>query len=128
VVPLLARVYPNGSADVNQFQAAGGPAFVIRELLDAGLMHEDVSITRAGLRLHPHAAHGGDGRRRAARAGAGAERDDGVLRTAQPFSATGGLKLLTGNLGRAVIKVSAVPEDRHTVEAPAASSRRRRPC
>ncbi len=121
VVPLLARVYPNGSADVNQFQAAGGPAFVIRELLDAGLMHEDVlSITRAGLRPYTQMPHmvGTDG---------GVQRepvpaqsaDDGVVRTAaQPFSATGGLKLLTGNLGRAVIKVSAVPEDRHSVEAP----------
>ncbi|HEY0955939.1 MAG TPA: phosphogluconate dehydratase [Roseateles sp.] len=120
-VPLLARVYPNGSADVNQFQAAGGPGFVIRELLDAGLMHEDVlSVGGEGLRPYtfvPHAVgQGGEVVREALPA---ASRDEGVVRTAAaPFSATGGLKLLAGNLGRAVIKSSAVPEDRHTVEAP----------
>ena len=121
VVPLLARVYPNGSADVNQFQAAGGPGFVIRELLDAGLMHGDVlTVAGAGLRDYgfvPRAVgQGGEVVREALPAASG---DDGVVRTASaPFSATGGLKLLDGNLGRAVIKVSAVPEDRHTVEAP----------
>ncbi|MBI3346088.1 MAG: phosphogluconate dehydratase [Burkholderiales bacterium] len=121
VVPLLARVYPNGSADVNQFQAAGGPGFVIRELLDAGLMHEDV-ISVAGDSLRPYTfvptavGQGGEVKRDALQAASG---DEGVVRTAAaPFSATGGLKLLAGNLGRAVIKVSAVPEDRHTVEAP----------
>ncbi|MCH7345592.1 phosphogluconate dehydratase [Pelomonas sp. CA6] len=121
VVPLLARVYPNGSADVNQFQAAGGPGFVIRELLRAGLMHEDV-LTVAGPSLQAY------GRVPVAAGEQGvawqdlppASRDPEVLRGAdQPFSATGGLKLLQGNLGRAVIKVSAVPEDRHWVEAPA---------
>lgn len=121
VVPLLARVYPNGSADVNQFQAAGGPGFVIRELLDAGLMHEDViSVGGAGLRPYafvPRAVgQGGEVVREALPAAA---IDDSVVRTAAaPFSATGGLKLLAGNLGRAVIKSSAVPEDRHTIEAP----------
>ncbi|MBV8035674.1 phosphogluconate dehydratase [Roseateles sp.] len=121
VVPLLARVYPNGSADVNQFQAAGGPGFVIRELLDAGLMHEDVlSVAGNGLRPYtfvPQAVgQGGEVVREPMPAASG---DDGVVRTAAaPFSATGGLKLLDGNLGRAVIKVSAVPEDRHMVEAP----------
>ena len=121
VVPLLARVYPNGSADVNQFQAAGGPGFVIRELLDAGLMHEDVlSVGGEGLRPYtfvPRAVgQGGAVVREPLAAGSG---DDSVVRgAAEPFSATGGLKLLDGNLGRAVIKVSAVPEDRHTVEAP----------
>ncbi|MFT7773297.1 phosphogluconate dehydratase [Roseateles sp.] len=121
VVPLLARVYPNGSADVNQFQAAGGPGFVIRELLDAGLMHEDVlSIAGDSLRPYtfvPHAVgQGGEVVREPMPAASG---DDAVVRTAAaPFSVTGGLKLLDGNLGRAVIKVSAVPEDRHTVEAP----------
>jgi phosphogluconate dehydratase len=121
VVPLLARVYPNGSADVNQFQAAGGPGFVIRELLDAGLMHEDV-LSIAGDNLRPYAfvpravGQGGEVIRDALPAASG---DDGVVRTAAaPFSATGGLKLLDGNLGRAVIKSSAVPEDRHTIEAP----------
>ena len=121
VVPLLSRVYPNGAADVNQFQEAGGPAFVIRELLDAGLMHEDV-LSVAGDSLRPFATvpgltAGGIGWT-ALPAESG---DDAVVRTvAAPFSATGGLKLLNGNLGRAVIKVSAVPEDRHIVEAPVA--------
>ena len=121
VVPLLARVYPNGSADVNQFQAAGGPGFVIRELLDAGLMHEDV-LSVAGNSLRPYTfvpravGQGGEVQREPLPTASG---DDGVVRgAAAPFSATGGLKLLDGNLGRAVIKVSAVPEDRHTVEAP----------
>jgi phosphogluconate dehydratase len=119
VVPLLSRVYPNGSADVNQFQAAGGPGFVIRELLDAGFMHPDVlTVRRGGLREFtgiPEAA--GTGLRWQT---AGASRDETVVRPAsQPFSASGGLKLLQGPLGRAVIKVSAVPEDRHLIEAPA---------
>lgn len=122
VVPLLTRVYPNGSADVNQFQAAGGPGFVIRELLDAGLMHADVLTVRAGgLREYTGipaanpdtpggALHWVD---------AGASKDDTVVRPASaPFSPHGGLMLLTGNLGRSVIKVSAVPDDRHVIEAP----------
>ncbi|MCE4539775.1 phosphogluconate dehydratase [Pelomonas sp. P7] len=121
VVPLLARVYPNGSADVNQFQAAGGPGFVIRELLDAGLMHEDV-LSVAGDSLRPYAfvpqAVGQRGEVVRVPVPA-ASVDEGVVRTAAaPFSPSGGLKLLAGNLGRAVIKVSAVPEDRHTIEAP----------
>ncbi len=119
VVPLLSRVYPNGSADVNQFQAAGGPGYVIRELLDAGFMHPDVLTVRSGgLREFtgiPEAA--GNGLRWQT---AGATKDDSVVRPAsQPFSTSGGLKLLQGPLGRAVIKVSAVPEDRHLIEAPA---------
>ena len=119
VVPLLSRVYPNGSADVNQFQAAGGPGFVIRELLDAGFMHADVLTVRSGgLREFtgiPEAA--GDGLRWQT---AGASRDETVVRSAgQPFSTSGGLKLLQGPLGRAVIKISAVPEDRHLTQAPA---------
>ena len=123
VVPLLARVYPNGSADVNQFQAAGGPGFVIRELLDAGFMHEDVLTVRA------NQDHGGI--REFTRTPSihnselvwqdpGESQDESVLRpAARPFSATGGLKLLQGNLGRSVIKVSAVPEALHVIEAPA---------
>ncbi|MBC7446229.1 MAG: phosphogluconate dehydratase [Polaromonas sp.] len=119
VVPLLTHVYPNGSADVNGFQAAGGPGLVIRELLDAGFMHEDVLTVRGG------------GIREYARvpvmAGAalawrevGDSTDESIIRpVGRPFSATGGLKLLTGNLGRCVIKVSAVPDDRHVTEAPA---------
>ncbi|WP_374663619.1 phosphogluconate dehydratase [Ramlibacter sp.] len=119
-VPLLARVYPNGEADVNQFQAAGGPGFVLRELLDAGLLHGDVlTVHPGGLRAHtrrPVAAVEAD----ITWQDTGASGDTTVLRPAtDPFSATGGLRLLTGNLGRAVIKVSAVPEDRHVIEAPA---------
>ena len=118
VVPLLARVYPNGTADVNQFQAAGGPGFVIRELLDAGLMHEDVlTVREGGIReytreptIEKHLVWRDIGPSRAL---------DIVRPANQPFSATGGLKLLTGNLGRSVIKVSAVPNDRHVIEAPA---------
>ncbi|MEJ8836707.1 phosphogluconate dehydratase [Ramlibacter sp. AN1133] len=120
VVPLLARVYPNGSADVNQFQAAGGPGFVIRELLDAGLMHEDVlTVREGGIREYTREPVA-DAERGVAWKDIGPSRDAGVVRPAQqPFSPTGGLKLLTGNLGRSVIKVSAVPDDRHVIEAPA---------
>ena len=119
VVPLLARVYPNGSADVNQFQAAGGTGYVIRELLDAGLMHADVLTVRGeGIRAYTHEPH---------LAGAsltwqamGASKDEAIVRPAiAPFSPTGGLQLLQGPLGRSVIKVSSVPDDRHVVEAPA---------
>ena len=119
VVPLLSRVYPNGSADVNQFQAAGGTAYVLRELLDAGLMHEDVLTVRpGGIREYTQEPQLADAQLRWV--GPGASKDDSILRPASaPFSETGGLKLLQGNLGRSVIKVSAVPEDRHVVEAPA---------
>ncbi len=118
VVPLLSRVYPNGSADVNQFQEAGGPGYVIRELLDAGLMHADVLTVSQGIRNYTQkpvssaqGLHWSD---------IGATRDDTVVRpVSSPFSTTGGLKLLQGNLGRSVIKVSAVPQERHTIEAPA---------
>jgi phosphogluconate dehydratase len=119
VVPLLTRVYPNGSADVNQFQAAGGPGYVIRELLDAGFMHADVLTVRAGgLReftgIPAARAEGG-----LQWADPGVSKDDTVVRpVSAPFSASGGLKLLQGNLGRSVIKVSAVPDDRHIIEAP----------
>jgi phosphogluconate dehydratase len=119
VVPLLSRVYPNGSADVNQFQAAGGPGYVIRELLDAGFMHADVLTVRSGglreFTAIPSALP--DGALQWTQPGA--SKDDSVVRPASaPFSASGGLKLLQGNLGRSVIKVSAVPEDRHVIEAP----------
>ena len=118
--PLLARVYPNGSADVNQFQAAGGPGFVIRELLNSGHLHADVATVAAG----GLAAYGQvpqrDGDALVWRDLPAQSGDDSIVRTAiEPFSASGGLKLLTGNLGRSVIKVSAVPADRHIVEAPA---------
>jgi phosphogluconate dehydratase len=120
VVPLLARVYPNGSADVNQFQAAGGPGFVLRELMASGLAHADAaSVTPQGMKAFAQVPVKTDGavhwQSLPAQSG-----DESVLRTvAQPFSATGGLRLLQGNLGRSVIKVSAVPEDRHVIEAPA---------
>ena len=120
VVPLLTRVYPNGSADVNQFQAAGGPGFVVRELLDAGFMHADVLTVRAGgLREFtgiPQASFSSG----LHWVESGASQDESVVRpVSAPFSATGGLKLLQGNLGRSVIKVSAVPESLHVIEAPA---------
>ncbi len=118
VVPLLSRVYPNGSADVNQFQAAGGPGFIIRELLDAGFMHADVLTVRpGGLREFTRKPATVDGQ--LVWHEIGDSQDDTVVRPAsQPFSATGGLKLLQGNLGRSVIKVSAVPEALHVIEAP----------
>ncbi|MBK7655758.1 MAG: phosphogluconate dehydratase [Betaproteobacteria bacterium] len=118
VVPLLARVYPNGAADVNQFQSAGGPGFVIGQLLDAGLMHEDVLTVRAGgLREFAASPCSGAPLSWAPVTDSG---DASILRKwSEPFAPTGGLKLLTGNLGRSVIKVSAVPDDRHVVQAPA---------
>jgi len=118
--PLLARVYPNGTADVNQFQAAGGPGFVIRELLDAGFMHADVAtVVEGGLREYGKLPQPEGAALRWSDVPA-ASGDETVVRpAARPFSAEGGLKLLTGNLGRAVIKISAVPDDRHIVEAPA---------
>ena len=120
-VPLLARVYPNGLADVNHFHAAGGLGFLIRELLDEGILHEDVQ-TVWGEGLRPYAVE--------ARLGA----DGGVVREASPresgdekvlapfkkaFQPTGGLKVLSGNLGHAVIKTSAVKPERRIIEAPA---------
>ena len=120
VTPLLARVYPNGSADVNQFQAAGGPGYVIRELLRAGVMHADAAtVAEGGMPAYARLPHR-DGQEVRWSELPDLSGDASVLRTAaDPFSRTGGLKLLTGNLGRAVIKVSAVPSDRHVVEAPA---------
>lgn len=128
VVPVLSRVYPNGSADVNQFQAAGGPGFVIRELLDAGFMHADVLTVRAGgLREYtavPSVQSATDSDAEKVPPAlvwhtVGASKDEAVVRPASsPFSVSGGLKLLTGNLGRSVIKISAVPDDRHLIEAP----------
>ncbi len=119
VVPLLTRVYPNGSADVNQFQAAGGPGYVIRELLGAGFMHADVLTVRAGgLREFTRIPSAQNGQ--LVWHDAGASQDESVVRPASsPFSATGGIKLLQGNLGRSVIKISAVPEALHVIEAPA---------
>lgn len=120
VVPLLARVYPNGTADVNHFHAAGGMAFVIRELLDAGLLHDDVATVAGDLRSYasePFLEPDGSVVWRDIPA---ASADDTVLRgAAAPFEATGGLRVLDGPLGRAVIKTSAVKTERYVVEAPA---------
>ncbi|MGB9108928.1 MAG: phosphogluconate dehydratase [Telluria sp.] len=120
VVPLLARVYPNGDADVNHFQAAGGPTFVMRELLDAGLAHDDVNtILGRGLRKHcmePFL----DGDKVVWKDLPEQSGDENVLRKhTNPFSPDGGLVLVQGNLGRAVMKVSAVKKEYHIVEAPA---------
>ena len=120
IIPLLTRVYPNGKADVNHFAAAGGLAFVIRELLDAGLMHEDVdTVVGHGMRAYtkePFMIEGKlEWRDAAAQSG-----DDNVIRTAaNPFSADGGLRLMKGNIGRSVIKVSAVAPEHRVIEAPA---------
>jgi phosphogluconate dehydratase len=120
VVPLLTRIYPNGDADVNHFQAAGGPAFVIRELLDAGLAHEDVNtILGRGLRAHCKEPFL-DGGKVVWRDIPQASGDDAVLRPASnPFSSNGGMVLVQGNLGRAIMKISAVKAEHHVVEAPA---------
>jgi phosphogluconate dehydratase len=120
VVPLLARVYPNGVADVNHFQAAGGMGFLIRELLDSGHLHEDVETVWGGglsgytvearlledkLSFEPVARESGNPK---------------ILTSVKDaFSASGGLKLLSGNLGKSVIKVSAVKPEHRIIEAPA---------
>jgi len=117
-IPLIARVYPNGAADVNAFEDAGGMPWVIHQLLDAGLLHQDLK-TVAGSDMTTYA------KRPAIEAGAlvwgdvGASGDDTILRApSAPFAAEGGFRILTGNLGRACIKVSAVDRDRWTIEAP----------
>jgi len=119
--PLLARVYPNGKADVNQFQAAGGPGFVLRELLDSGCLHGDVlTVAEGGMAAYGRVPQQSADGVLSWRDLPAAPIDDQIVRTAgAPFSESGGLKLLAGNLGRGVMKVSAVPEDRHVVEAPA---------
>ncbi|ARO15876.1 phosphogluconate dehydratase (plasmid) [Ketogulonicigenium robustum] len=120
VVPLMARVYPNGLADVNHFHAAGGLQFLIGELLDAGLLHADAqTIMGTGLaayrtepKLHDGAVTWQEGPTTTL--------NDKILRpVAEPFAATGGLRQLHGNLGRGVIKVSAVAPERHIIQAPA---------
>lgn len=120
VVPLLARVYPNGAGDVNNFHAAGGISFVIRELLDAGLLHGDIlTVARGGM-----AGYGQEPvmeEDKLVWRDVPASRDEAILRpAADPFQADGGMKLLEGNLGRCVMKVSAVDKERWTIEAPAA--------
>ena len=119
VVPTLAHVYPNGSADVNQFQAAGGTGYILRELLDAGLMHADVLTVRPG-GIRDFTAEPALQDHQLVWNVAGASKDTSIVRPATaPFSNTGGLRLLLGNLGRSVIKVSSIPDDRHVVQAPA---------
>ncbi len=120
VVPTLTRLYPNGKADVNQFQAAGGMGFVIRELLGAGLLHGDVQ-TVAGPGLARYAQEPGlDGGTLVWRDGASESLDPDILRPVRnPFAPDGGLKLMSGNLGRGVIKVSAVKPEFRVISAPA---------
>ena len=120
VTPLIARVYPNGSEDVNAFHAAGGMAYVVRQLLDAGLAHEDVmTVAGRGLRRYQQEPFLDDGRL-VWRDGPGAPLDREILRPVDdPFQAEGGIRLLNGPLGRAVIKTSAVKAQHLVVEAPA---------
>ena len=120
VVPLLARVYPNGSADVNHFHAAGGMGFLMRELMNNGLLHTDVAtVMGQGLQAYtqePWLDQGVLAWREVPNTSA----DTSVLRpVAEPFSADGGLRLLQGNLGRSVVKVSAVKPEHRVVRAPA---------
>jgi phosphogluconate dehydratase len=120
VTPLLARVYPNGKADVNHFHAAGGMALLIGELLDGGLLHEDV-VTVAGRGLsHYRTEPALEGSVLIWRDGVRKSADPTVVASmAQPFSADGGLRLMQGNLGRGVIKISAVAPEHRRVRAPA---------
>jgi phosphogluconate dehydratase len=121
VTPLLARVYPNGSSDVNQFHAAGGMAFLTRELLSVGLVHGDVT-TNAGRGLAAYTTEPwlNDGKLEW-RPGAEASLDKTILRpVGEPFEVEGGIRLLKGSLGRGVIKISSVPADRRRIDAPAA--------
>ncbi|WP_245504452.1 phosphogluconate dehydratase [Lichenihabitans psoromatis] len=120
VVPLLTRVYPNGKADVNHFHAAGGMAVVIGELLDAGLLHPDVAtVNGEGLDSYTREPVLGHDGHLTWRDGAGTSADETVLRgAADPFAPTGGLKMLAGNIGRAIIKTSAIKAERHAIEAP----------
>ncbi|WAB97149.1 phosphogluconate dehydratase [Pseudomonas putida] len=120
VVPTLSHVYPNGKADINHFQAAGGMSFLIRELLDAGLLHEDVNtVAGHGLRRYTQEPFLDNGKL-VWREGPQQSLDESILRpVARPFSAEGGLRVMEGNLGRGVMKVSAVAPEHQVVEAPA---------
>ncbi len=119
-VPLMAKVYPNGLADVNHFHAAGGLSYMIGQLLDAGLLHPDAkTVAGDGLSLYRQepTLQGG---KLSWKDGANETQNDRILRpVSNPFQPSGGLKQLTGNLGRGVIKVSSVAADRHVIEAPA---------
>ncbi|MDO8323717.1 MAG: phosphogluconate dehydratase [Phenylobacterium sp.] len=120
VTPLMARVYPNGSEDVNAFHAAGGMAYVVRELLDAGLAHEDVvTVAGEGLRRYQQEPFLQDGKL-VWREGPTTSLNLDILRPANdPFQPEGGMRLLAGGLGRAVIKTSAVKDEHLIIEAPA---------
>ncbi|WP_434211914.1 phosphogluconate dehydratase [[Pseudomonas] boreopolis] len=120
-VPLLARVYPNGEADVNRFHAAGGTAFVFRELMDAGLMHDDLpTVVEGGMRAYAQEPRLHEGGKVGYVPGAQASADEAVVRpAAHAFEAQGGLRLLRGNLGRSLIKLSAVKPEYRRIEAPA---------
>ncbi|CAN5830647.1 phosphogluconate dehydratase [soil metagenome] len=120
ITPLMARVYPNGSEDVNAFHAAGGMAYVVRELLDAGLAHEDVvTVAGEGLRRYQQEPFLEDGKL-VWREGPTVSLNPDILRPANdPFMPEGGIRLLSGGLGRAVIKTSAVKEEHLIIEAPA---------
>ena len=121
LVPLLARVYPNGLADVNHFQAAGGMGFLIKELLKQGLVHDDVrTVFGHGLQAYTVDAQLSDNGAVVRRPSPEKSHDPKVLASIEtPFQANGGLKMLRGNLGKAVIKISAVKAERHIIEAPA---------
>jgi len=121
IVPLLARVYPNGLADVNHFHAAGGMGFLIGQLLKAGYLHDDVrTVFGQGLAAYTIDAKLGENGTVVRQPSPEESADPKVLsRIEAPFQTNGGLKMLTGNLGKAVIKISAVKPERHVIEAPA---------
>ena len=120
ITPLMAKVYPNGLADVNHFHAAGGLGYMIGELLNAGLLHPDTrTVAGEGLELYTQEPKLSEGRVAYAK-GSGETLNDKILRPAtDPFQKTGGLRQLSGNIGRAVIKISAVAPERHVIEAKA---------
>ena len=119
-VPLIARVYPNGAADVNHFHAAGGMGYVVRELLNAGLAHGDVlTVAEGGMAAYAEEPHIDDGTL-AWKPAPAVSLDDTILApVSTPFHPDGGMRLVSGNLGRGTFKTSAVEPDRYTIEAPA---------
>ena len=120
IVPSLTRIYPNGSADINHFQAAGGMSLLFRELLSAGLIHGDtLTVTGEGMKDYTKEPFL-DAGKLVWREGPETSLDASVVSSVtKPFASNGGLKVLTGNLGRSVIKISAVDESHRLVEAPA---------
>jgi phosphogluconate dehydratase len=120
VVPLIARLYPNGAADVNHFHASGGMGFVIHTLLESGLLHEDVTtILGQGLAQFTQEPFIQEGTL-AWRPGATTSLNESILRPAtNPFSEDGGIRIITGNVGRSVVKTAAVSEEHLTIQAEA---------